>query len=362
MWDAISGYLEKQRYWAQVQPVLLVLFMYAGAAIVVYEYIQWQYGFSPSPPVYVRSYVFRQVTVATAVVVAVIATFTLRRPVDVDEPPGVGRGWGAILAGSSRDCSCSRPSWPSGSRPDPGDRWQGRHIRLKVHPVGGSLLRLKDFDAFRLAYLVFELDRVQRAWDFEVDLEPFDEDLARSMTPCIPARHRLLCAARTYGARQVPRTALILITEDQFGVPPEARAFHWLHEPSTSVITTADWHFDAPSIYDYLMYSILVQGILIHLDTSCPDFLPPEVDKTTRGEILEPISQPRLMQASVMASHLGPDMEELLFGCFGPEYAADAARLLTLDWLHDERIAENAAAIDRVPLPSSPVPVPSAAP
>jgi hypothetical protein len=34
-------------------------------------------------------------------------------------------------------------------------------------------------------------------------------------------------------------------------------------------------------------------------------------------------------------------MEELLFNCFGPAYAADAGRLLSLEWLHDERVQRN---------------------
>jgi hypothetical protein len=58
-----------------------------------------------------------------------------------------------------------------------------------------------------------------------------------------------------------------------------------------------------------------------------------------------------------MASHLSRDLEEMLLNCFGPAYAADAARLLSLDWLHDDRVLDNAHSIIRqTPSPATPRP------
>ena len=97
-----------------------------------------------------------------------------------------------------------------------------------------------------------------------------------------------------------------------------------------------------PSVYEYLVYSILVQSLLIHLDSQCADFVPGyDLDGTVMGQTLEQQSDRSLMQPSVMAAHLSRELEEPVLNCFGPAYAADAARLLSLDWLHDERVQRN---------------------
>ena len=49
------------------------------------------------------------------------------------------------------------------------------------------------------------------------------------------------------------------------------------------------------------------------------------------------------MKSVILASHLSPDGEELLFNCFGPEYLSTASKLLTLDWLHAPKVTQNLA-------------------
>src|SRR5262245_12614418 len=63
MWRSLLGYLEKQPYWSRLQPILLFLFLYVGTAVVVRQYVEWQYGLSPSPPEFLRSYLFKQVSI-----------------------------------------------------------------------------------------------------------------------------------------------------------------------------------------------------------------------------------------------------------------------------------------------------------
>jgi hypothetical protein len=366
MWKSLTGYLEKQPYWERLQPITLLVFLYAGAAIVVYQYLQWQYGLAPPPEIFLRSYLFKQVTVIFIVVVAAIAAFRLRRPTDEAPLPGTRawfvrhKGWLAqrflvvalILVGGFLLLMWVTPS-PAVA-----------NVVLRFHPPERSLLRF-DFDPLRLTYLVYELNREQRAWHFEVDLAPFDETLvpAADTLPCGSERRRLLCIADAYN-RESGRNdrPLILITHEGFGSGSTGRSYYWLHDDAVSVISATDWRFQAPSIYDYLAYSIVVHSLLIHLDTQCADFRPPaEDDRTMQGDIFEPQVDRRLMQASVMASHLSRDLEEMLLNCFGPAYAADAGRLLSLDWLHDDRVLQNADSIVRQST-SPAAPGPSATP
>jgi hypothetical protein len=367
MWKSLTGYLEKQPYWGRLQPIMLVVFLYAGATLLVYQYLQWQYGLAPPPEIFLRSYLFKQVTVIFVVVVAAIAALRLRRPSDEASPPDARawfsrhRTWLAqrlLAVAFILVCGLLVLMWVTPSA-------TVANVTLRFHPPERSLLRF-DFDPLRLTYLVYELNREQRTWHLEVDLRPFDESLVTdaSTIPCGSERRRLLCIAEAYN-RESGRDdqPLILITHEGFGSDTTTRSYYWLHDKAVSVISATDWRFQAPSIYDYLAYSIVVHSLLIHLDTQCPGFRPPAGDdRTMQGDTFEPQVDRRLMQASVMASHLSRDLEEMLLNCFGPAYAADAARLLSLDWLRDDRVLENASSIIRQTTSSPTTPVPSAMP
>ena len=347
MWESLLGYLEKQPYWNRLQPILLFLFLYAGTATVVYQYVQWQYGLAPPPPVFIRSYLFKQVTLAFIILAA--ALLILRVPARAGAD-GESVGWRAWLV-RHRSTLLWRAAaivlilavglqlWlrlgPSGAVAD---------VRIKFHPPERSLQAL-GFDPYAFTYLIYELNRQQRAWHFEVDLDPFDQDLLapRDKARCAADPLKLLCEAQSYVRSLDDGTRpFILITQEEFK-SEDARYYYWLHGGSASVISAADWkRYAEPSIYDYLAYSIVIQSILIHLDSQCADFREQHsATAITRGDIFEFQPGPRLMQASVLSAHLSRPMEELLFNCFGPAYAADAGRLLSLEWLHDERVQRN---------------------
>ena len=164
-------------------------------------------------------------------------------------------------------------------------------------------------------------------------------------------------AARTFcdGHRLIPLLCLagawsdengggqiILITGESLGELGQPHYF-WSHEGKASLISAAHWQaFKQPSVYEYLAYSVVQQTIRIHLDTQCrllSELLEREVNE--RGGLFEFMTRRDLMRARLLSAQLGPDMEEKLFNCFGPEYAVDAKRLLSLDWLRSDSVRKN---------------------
>ena len=347
MWRSLLGYLEKQPYWSRLQPILLFLFLYVGTAVVVYQYVEWQYGLSPSPPEFLRSYLFKQVSIVFLGLAA--ALVVLRgggQAADATRPASwrqrLARGgtrWLWRAAGLILIAVVGLQLWlrvtPAGTVGD---------VRIKFDPPQRALADL-GFDPYGFVYLIYELNRQQRAWHFEVDLDPFDPDLlaTRDVASCAADPLRALCVAKAYAASLGRGTRpLILITHQTFK-SADARYYYWLHGGAVSVISATDWQrYHEPSVYDYLAYSTIVQSILIHLDAECRDFEQRyQEDRVTSGDIFQFQPTPQLMQPAVLAAHLSRPMEQLLFNCFGPAYAADAERLLSLDWLHADRVQQN---------------------
>jgi hypothetical protein len=344
IWRTIVGYLEKQPYWARLQPLLLFGFVYAGVAVTAYQYVQWQYGLAPSPPAFLRSYLFRQVTIAMLALGAALLVLRPGRPLP-PAPPG-WRGWlaarrGTLLwrgAGLLLVLLVASVLWLRlASTVAVAD------VRLKLEPPGGVASRL-NFDPIALAYLAYELNRQQRSWHLEIDLDPFEADLlsTRDQARCRQDAFARLCLAQAYAAAlPEPPGAFILVTGERFAAAGD-RYYYWLHDGSVSVISAGDWTRAQPTIYDYLAYSIVLQAILIHLDQRCPAFAERhDEQRVTRGELFEFQPTPQLMPAAILSAHLSRPMEELLFNCFGPAYAADADRLLSLGWLHAETVQRN---------------------
>ncbi|MFO1060656.1 MAG: hypothetical protein U1E53_27245 [Dongiaceae bacterium] len=345
IWRAVVGYLEKQPYWARLQPVLLFGFVYVGVAVTVHQYVQWQYGLAPSPPVFLRSYLFRQVTI---IMLAVGAALLILRPGRALPPPAEA-GWRGWLA-ARRALLLRRGALLLLVLLAAAVLWLRlastaavADVRLKLEPPGGVAGRL-GFDPVAFAYLAYELNRQQRSWHLEIDLDPFEPDLlsSRDRARCAQDGFARLCLARAYAtALPEPPGAFILVTGERFETAGD-RYYYWLHEGGVSVISAGDWQREQPSIYDYLAYAIVLQAILIHLDQRCPAFAERHAEgRVTRGELFEFQPTPQLMPAAILAAHLSRPMEELLFNCFGPAYAADAGRLLSLGWLHAETVQRN---------------------
>ena len=350
MWRSLLGYLEKQPYWSRLQPILLLLFLYAGTAVVVRQYVEWQYGLSPSPPEFLRSYLFKQVSIVFLALAAALVVMRIGgATASAVPPPGGwrqrlaqgGRRWLWRAAGLILIALVALELWlrvtPAGTVGD---------VRIKLDPPQRVLDNI-GFDPYGFVYLIYELNRQQRAWHFEVDLDPFDASLvpARDAAGCADESLLALCLAQAYAATLGRDSGpLILITHRTFGSATGGdRYYYWLHASAVSVISATDWRrFKEPDIYDYLAYSTIVQSILIHLDAACGDFQERyQEGRVTSGDIFQFQPTPQLMQPAVLAAHLSRPMQQLLFNCFGPAYAADAERLLSLDWLHADRVQQN---------------------
>ncbi len=343
LWRSLIGYLEQQPYWHRIQPIVLLLLLYAGTAVTAYQYVGWQYGLAPTPADFLRSYVFKQITVACVTFAFVVGLLRL-----TGRAGRAYQEWGGWLAASWATISW-RIVLVALIVAAAGYVWiqltphRVASVRIKLEPPEGSLRRLS-FDPIAFTYLIYELNRRQRAWHFEVDLRPFSPDLLSSgeVERCRQdGAFQLLCQAVTYQTAIEQAMPLVLITEQHFA-SSSSRHYYWLHQNAVSVISASDWErYAEPNIYDYLVYSTIIQGILIHLDISCAA---PEIAyqerPTTTGDLFEFQTDPDLMPARLLSAHVGR-LGPRLFNCFGPAYAADAGQLLSLEWLHDDRVRGN---------------------
>src|SRR3989449_11696256 len=67
-WKEVVGYFKEQPYWRRVQPLFTLLTLYLIAVVLAYEFLAWQYHFSPPLFLYVRSYIVKQITVVAIAV------------------------------------------------------------------------------------------------------------------------------------------------------------------------------------------------------------------------------------------------------------------------------------------------------
>src|SRR5262249_4690366 len=111
-----------------------------------------------------------------------------------------------------------------------------------------------------LAYLIYEINRLQQNWYFEIDFKPFsrEELSSHQAESCRESGRPKLCHAEILAEGK----PFIGITSQPLG-----GAFFAEHRGTVSVITTAEQPVYAPlSTYEYLAYCLILQGIAIHLD------------------------------------------------------------------------------------------------
>jgi hypothetical protein len=342
IWKRLFAYLERQPYWAKIEPFLLAGFLYIAALVLTYQYVQWQYHYVPGPFVFLRSYLAKQVTVVFLAAALGIAILVAKpRPAD----PDAARGWRAILWRSFLlRASCvaavavlAGVVWAATAPSRTAD-----DITIKFH-TEGRLSSDLGFDTDALTYLVYELNRQQNAWHYETDGKFFEEGAVTRAARKTCEGHPIvtLCLGLAW-ADEHRAGQLILISGESLG-KLGAPQYFWSHEGSVSVVSTADWRgFTEPSVYEYLAYSIIQQTIRIHLEGQCrllSDLL--EDEARERGGMFEFMDNRNLMRARLLSAQLGPAMEEKLFNCFGPEYTEDAKRLLSLNWLRSQTVQDN---------------------
>jgi len=308
-----------------IQPALALVTMFVSVQVLLYEWLERQSGVALSLAFYMRSYLFKQGTVgflALAVVVAILS----RSPRTEGAPPWrerLARALpslrrvalaGAVVASAVVLFSALSPS--------------------RVQPIRVRFFGTPAFDKYALAYLLYELNRQQRSWYFEVNFDEFrDAELTPSeLQACRPLPRPLLC----YAQAQAAGRPFIAITSESLG-----EDHFWQNEGATSVISTYRWEAERPPrVYEFLAHAVVINSIMIHLNAFCRGFprQGPGEQRESFGGLFQFAPRRQALRPAILAAHLSPADEELLVNCFGPGYVRVAARLVALEWLRADPV------------------------
>jgi len=330
-WNTIVAYFKDKPYWSRIQPIITLLSLYLIALILAYQYLIWQFHFSPSISVYLRSYIVKQITLITAGVGALFLVFgyTTRR----------GRqrrlrhrkllllriyiarsGKRLVLSGAILTLIMAL------------------FLYFTPHSVNHIRVRFLDepeFDEGAFVYILYELNRLQNAWYFEMDFDVFNEAELTSVQ-----RQKLRDSSIFDIAVLVADgKPFIGITSRKIG-----EDYFWQNQGKVSVVSTWGWkELAPPSIYEFLAHAVIVQSLLIHLNSNAGglprgSFLESRVSS---NDLFQFTPRRYAMKATILAARLSPEGEELLFNAFGAEYVSVYSKLLGLDWLHSTRVAQN---------------------
>lgn len=331
--DTLFQYLAERSWWPRVQPFFVVCTVWFACEVMAYQLIQTEVGLTLPLSFFVTSYASIQITVVFLGVLALLLLFKIK---------------------PRENASSSTPSRIS--------RYYHAHrqvilFRLMAISITATLVvfvivattpkkveqitvlfldtpnELK-LDAF--AYLLYELNHRQSSWNLSLDIEEFNELAldSKQSRQCMADDRPKLCLAIAAAAG----TPLIAITADPLG-----EAYIAEHRNLVSVISTSDYaSVKSLSIYEYLMYNVILQSILIHMDST--GGLPEAAFHRrtgSEGSLFEFRPTKSAFKASVLAANLTPHEESLLFNRFGARYMNAVRGALSLSWLHSPRITEN---------------------
>ncbi len=353
--DAIVGYVKESPAWPVLRPVLALVSLYVTALVLVYQFVEWQYRLSPPVSLFLRSYLVKQVTVVCVAIVVILSLLErLMRPAEPGAPPERGP-----------DNPPGGPPAPGGEAPPaarPVRRW-GLPGRRTLGVVGGvavvvaaagalfawlaprsvANVRVKflaepEVDRYAVTYILYELNRAQKQWFFEVDFDVFNEN-------ALTSRERQQCG----GAEREPTLCFADLLAGQrpfIGITsaPLEDDFFWKNRGPVSVVSTHAWRqYAPPSEYEFITHAVIVQSVVIHLNAHCTG-LPAGAFRESRvsvNDLFQFTPRRHAMKAAILAAHLDRRGELLLFNCFGPEYVSVVTDLLALDWLRAGRVREN---------------------
>ena len=328
-------FLKGKKYWKQIQPFVLLGFGYVATEVLAFEYIQSQFGFKPSLRLFVGSYFFIRVTVVFAGLALLMILFQLQPRRGAGALPGkvssFVRRHQAVIAFRVTVVLLVVALVTVAFRHFGPHHVSTIRIKLLNEPEG--------FKPDALAYLVYELNRQQKSWFYELDFEPFNPGSLKTSEAAEAARQE---RPKLYYSELIAKgQPLIAITEESLG-----KAFFCEHRTNVSVISTVDKDYYAPlSTYEYLAYCLVVQSILIHLDLHGGG-LPPrafEPSAASHGGVFQFNPNKEVLKATILAAQLSPEEEAMLFNRFGAAYMNVCRQLLTLDWLRSERVVKNLA-------------------
>jgi hypothetical protein len=334
--DRLLKYLEKQRYWKTIQPFFLTTFGTVAAEVAAYQYVKSQYNLT-QVPLFLGSYISTRILVSGAAVLVLLLLFKVnpgRR-----NRPAPSRLVALYRANRTtilyRGLLIATVAVASGL------------VFFATSPTRASRITIRFFDlpsdvrSEAFTYLVYEINRIQRQWYFDIDARPFNtlELSPAEYNACNPEGYDhvqpLLCYAERKSESQGP---IILIT-----AMPLNDAYLATHFGIASVITTADAAYVAPiTNYEYLAYMTVLQSMLIQLDAQgtipADAFVP---GPTSSGGAFEFIPARDMFKAAMLAPRLSPALEGQIFNRFGPGYLEVCSQLLSLDWLYAPRVREN---------------------
>ncbi len=337
----LTDYFKEKAYWSEIQPAFTLVSLYIAACALAYEYLQTQYSLAPlrvgetSVPLitlFLHSYIFKQITLV-ALTVGVVGLFV------------------RIL--DRRRAPAGQPTWASRLRQYRGPLLRRTAVVLAVLAIAVPVFRsltprdvgnvrilfLQDpapeYDQSALVYLLYELNARQSRWHFDVDFDIFNRNAHGDELQACEGEPTWLCVAE----KQAAGGPLIALATESLGDD-----HFWQNRGSVSVITTADWKpYEPPSMYEYLTYSVIVQSILIHLNTQCSG-LPSASFRESRvgfGDLFEFIPRRYAMKPAILSAHLSPVQQVMLMNCFGPDYVNTASSLVTLGWLRSNPVKRN---------------------
>lgn len=325
----VSNYFKNKPYWSRIEPLFTLVSLYCTTAILAYEYVQWRYHVAPPLSLYVHSYIFKQITVLFVAIG--VAGFFLGRVGTPTDSPGIAltlRKHGrAVLRQASIITVVMAVTVPLFVYLSP-----SRVSQIKVKFMGAPA-----FDKYALTYLIYELNRLQKNWYFEVDFDVFDDGVLKTTErkQCETAQNRALCYAQMLSQG----TPFIGVANEQLG-----QDYFFQNQGQVSVVSTYGWEqYAPPSAYEFVIHSLIVQSILIHLNSNASG-LPANAfqeSRTSVGELFQFSPRRQEMKAAILAPHLTPKGEQLLLNSFGIEYLTTCESLLTLEWLHSPRVIQN---------------------
>jgi hypothetical protein len=313
-----------------IEPFVLIGLAWGAAQVLAYRWLGSSTSFEPTIELFASSYISKRITIV-AVGILVIILILKVRPRSTDDTSNRiamywqthrrsiayrGVGIALVVAAIAVGISIYSPNRVS-------------HITVRFMSLDS------DVRPEALAYLIYELNRQQRHWYFNVDFDPLNNnELTSEQLKCEADRRAQLCYATALSDGQ----PFIGITKDSLGI-----AYFAESRDGVSVISTAERAYEPISTYEYLVYCLILQSIVIHLDLYGGG-LPQgafSVQQVSHGGLLQFIPERDALKSSILAARLSPDEEALLLNTFGPDYVAICANLLTMDWLFSERVSNN---------------------
>lgn len=327
--DIVVGYLKGRPYWAVIEPFVVVALVWGAAQSLAYGLLVRSSSLDPTIAMFLTSYLSIRITIVAIGIVAVLLILRKRKPADASAVTGrfaaywqanrrgiVYRALGVtlVLAAVAAGFIAYSPNRVS-------------HISVRFVSLPA------DVKPEALAYLIYELNRRQRHWQYNVDFKPATVEELPSNVPVDCDRRPQLCLAEFLADGR----PFIAITRESLG-----GAYFAEHRGGVSVISSHEAGYAPLSVYEYLVYCLILQSIVIHLDLQ--GGLPPDAfaaDQLSRGGLFQFIPERQALKSSILAARLSPDEEALLLNTFGADYVATCAALLTMDWLYSDRVKGN---------------------